>query len=221
MISNKLVNRQQKRKNLVYFDDQTKQLEHFEKNIKLKDFDVITVNAFSNVYDLAFDGEITIFLCDLRLTNLTSNERGIEILKSVRKIDSSIFLGLYTAFNRDLEEQELNELDELNIRIYRKGDVKAFQEQLKRDYDKFDKTSNGNLNRKLNVTAMDVLKDKVLAHLKGISNQNVIIPITGYPDITAKELRRAIQIDDEVGEKYIIEWLHTTELIINIRKGGK
>ncbi len=206
---------------LLYLDDEMKHIENFKHYfVDDENYQVLATNSISEAFTIAVVERIDIFICDLKLDNIMVTEKGTDVLFKMRLIDPSIYLGILTAFSQFLNTEILNKLKRDRIKVYHKGDVLRFQLQLEKDYSIYkSKQFNSEVNNK--IKAMDILKDMVLKHLKNVTNQDVIVPIPGFRDITVNDLQKAVINDEQIGEQYKIEWLYTLNMINDIRDEGK
>lgn len=65
------------------------------------------------------------------------------------------------------------------------------------------------------------MKELIVAHLKGISNQEVKVPIPGvYENISVRNLILEIEKETLIGVKYMIEYIKTIALINEAKKSN-
>lgn len=146
------------------------------------------------------------------------------VFSQLRMHDENLFLALYTAYDEKIPKNKRDWMAKKHIKIYGKGDDDdEFILNLEKDYYLFQQTKKDGKSdfnkQKSSKLERDVqFKHHVMNHLKNVSNQNVIIPITNEQEISVSDMIHEVALETDVGMRYMKEWLNTIALIQKIRK---
>lgn len=198
----------------LYLDDETDNLANVEDRFRRNGWYIETTQSIEQAKAKAL-AQMDIFICDQRLPHISESLTGAEILKDVRKRNKNVFLALYTAYHKDIAEEDIQWFKDNNIKIYEKTDDDIFLLSLENDYSSYmylkDKQSE----------IFDSLKTHVVNHLRGISNQQLPIYIPGHKSkVPVKQLITEVLQTTPIGVKYIEEWLDTKSIIQTIRQNN-
>jgi CheY-like chemotaxis protein len=206
---------------VLYLDDQQEPLEDARGYFESKGLEIEITQSIDEAKSRAINNDLDVFVCDLRLDNISATERGHQILRFIRDKNSNVFLALYTAYARDLTSTDRKYLAENNIRVYGKEDNDEFLFNLMQDYEIFKKEQQQksiSMVKGPPVNIKEEVKQHVLKHLRNVSNQELVVPIPNHNDIKIKDLITEVTKDSPIGDQYMAEWLTTIALIQKIRK---
>ena len=202
---------------ILYLDDEKTNLSNAQYAFEMEGFEIEITGSIEEAKKKALNKELDIFICDLRLDQITKKETGKTILRYIRERNKDIFLALYTAYQEDLSKDELKILEESGIKIYDKTSTDVFMLNLQNDFYKFMSDRNQVTQGDEGDVLAEIKKD-VIHHLKNVSNQDLNVPIPGIQQITIKDLTEEVINDSEIGKKYMKEWYKTLTLVQQLRK---
>jgi len=170
--------------------------------------------------NMAIGNEVDIFMCDLKLEQISKTEKGNEILLEVRQKNPNVFLALYTAWNKDLNQNERKNLTNNDIALYSKADDELMIHNLISDYKEFKQSNLKKIEEEMVPTDSDLtntMKIEILRHLNGVSNQSLIVPVMGDKDVPLYQL--IIEVDNltPLGRRFISDWIKTDSIIRRIK----
>lgn len=196
----------------LYLDDQADYLVSVENKFRENGWYIETTLDIDRAISKAISS-MDIFICDQELSHISRLQSGTDILKEVRRKNKGIFLALYTAYHEAISDVDMRWFEENNVKIYEKTDDDIFLLSLENDYSSFvalkDKQSK----------IFETLKTHVVNHLKGVSNQKLLISIGGDGNkIPVEALIYEVSKTSPTGLAYIEEWLETKHIIQTIRQ---
>jgi response regulator RpfG family c-di-GMP phosphodiesterase len=205
--------------NILYLDDSTRYLDHTKSFFERNGYLIATTRSIDEAKELVKSNGIQLFICDLRLEEISELVKGNDILKDIRASNKNIFLALYTAFYKDIKTEEKILLEKNSIKIYDKSD-ETFILNLEKDYSNFlaEQGKKISLLEKEDAQIVEEVKNKVVSHLKEISNQNVAIVWRDGKQISVGELIHEVEIVSDIGREYMTEWLNIITIYQNIQR---
>lgn len=212
-----------KEASILFLDDQEKHLHHTKNFFEGLGFNITTTKSIDEAKNNGTKKMHNVFICDLRLNEISENENGTSILRHIRNLNKDVFLGLYTAYYNDLKKIEKRGLDEDHVKIYWKGNDHEFILNLQKDYARFLKSRKEKASKLGDPSdrtrlLLDV-KHLVIDHLTKVSNQELTVPIPGEKDLLVKDLIKETVRESPIGITYMQEWVKTIARIEEIRKG--
>lgn len=141
----------------------------------------------------SIDNSFSFFICDLRLTQIGTEETGYEILRRVRSANKTVFLALFTTYSYTLLDEKRQILHKEKIKIYSKDDRVSFRKNIEKDYIKFME-----YNDKM---------EQLIKSVESIKNGDITIQVTADKFLNAQELAIEIRNRTEEGLEFFESWL--------------
>jgi response regulator RpfG family c-di-GMP phosphodiesterase len=205
---------------IVYLDDQLQSLSETTNTFKERGIKLKTTQSIDEAKSYALRKDIDILICDLHLDEIDSKFRGSNILRLIRAKRKDIFLALYTAYKNELSKDELDVLTASDIFVYDKEDNVEFILNLVADYNQFRNKGlryTASSNDLFDINVSNSIVDKVIIHLKGITNQDLLVPVPGFEDITVNKLIEEVFNKTPRAEAYVKLWFETKLIIKEYR----
>ncbi|HSU28318.1 MAG TPA: hypothetical protein VLJ68_08050 [Chitinophagaceae bacterium] len=203
---------------ILYLDDLGDNLLDAKSSFESEGFGLQITDSISEAKNRAIQGDIDILICDLRLDKISKSENGKKILRHIRERNKDVFLALYTAYQKELTQNEIKLLTENKIRIYDKNTHEELMLNLQNDYNNFVTEKRVKKQETPDFDIITEIKQDVLLHLRNITNHEMNVPIPGVAEITVKDLIQEVKNDSDVGKKYMKEWYKTLMVIQYLRK---
>ena len=206
-------------------DDQEKYLVEAEELFQSKGIKVKTMNNIAIAMKNSIENKSDIFISDLDLTKISNSENGVTVLNSIRAENDDIFLGLRTAYEYTLKPEERKALKANNVKIYSKIDESIFLDNLDFDYKQFQKERKEEkmYRDEFESEMMEMLFADTLSDLKGISNQEILVPVfikakNIYIDIKVSDLTKEVSNRSAKGMAFVRAWYQNIKFIDTVIK---
>lgn len=210
---------------ILLLDDQTQHLKTAKNFFQSRDIAIDTTQSCDMATEAGRTGSHDIILSDLDLHNISEHESGLTVLENIRNHNPSVFLALYTAYERTLTNSEKMRLRGNSIKVYSKDDPEAFIEDLMSDYEAYRRQKENEKEELTEVVFFESIRQDVLNHLRNISNQEVLVPVSNLDkDLTVDELYQEVLGNSKVGRRFMMDWYENMKFITDLkmkRRHGK
>jgi len=199
---------------ILYLDNDRKHLNDTRKQFEAQGLKLQTTLNPVEAQQKAVASKVNIFLCDLRMEPVTA-ERGIDILKNVRSRNNQVFLAILSAYTGDFGAIERQLMDNIHIKVYTKHDINNLLLNLGADFTAF-QTEKIKTTIPSDLDLVQTMKRQVIASLKGISNQQLLLPVKGYDRYSIDKLIKEIENATGVGQVFVNDWMEAIGKMKNL-----